>query len=54
MDAVLERLAVDTAGLTALGRGRAGARAAQLVRIAQHLAGLASADDSVPLGSPHS
>jgi DTW domain-containing protein YfiP len=37
MDAVLEKLAIDPASLGALGRGRAGARAAQLARIAVHL-----------------
>ena len=34
MDAVLEKLAIDPASLGALGRGRAGVRAAQLARIA--------------------
>lgn len=37
MDSVLEKLAIDPASLGALGRGRAGARAAQLARIAVHL-----------------
>jgi DTW domain-containing protein len=37
MEAVLERLAIDTADLTPVGRGRAGQRAAQLARIASHL-----------------
>jgi DTW domain-containing protein YfiP len=37
MDAVLEKLAIEPASLGTLGRGRAGARAAQLVRIAVHL-----------------
>lgn len=37
MDSVLEKLEIDPASLTSLGRGRAGARAAQLTRIAVHL-----------------
>ena len=41
MDAVLEKLAIETAGLSPRGRGRAGARAAQLARLAQHLSAMA-------------
>ena len=37
MDAVLEKLALDRATVGALGRGRAGTRAAQLAAIAAHL-----------------
>jgi DTW domain-containing protein len=37
MDSVLEKLAIAPASLAPLGRGRAGARAAQLTRIAVHL-----------------
>jgi DTW domain-containing protein YfiP len=37
MDAVLEKLALDPASTSSLGRGRAGVRAAQLARIAAHL-----------------
>ena len=37
MDSVLEKLAIDPASLAALGRGRAGVRAAHLARIAVHL-----------------
>lgn len=38
MDAVMDKLAIDPSGLVALGRGRAGVRAAQLARITAHLA----------------
>jgi DTW domain-containing protein len=37
MDAVLEKLGLDAAAIAALGRGRAGARAGQLAKIAVHL-----------------
>jgi DTW domain-containing protein YfiP len=37
MESVLEKLTIDPASLGTLGRGRAGARAAQLARIAVHL-----------------
>lgn len=48
MEAVLEKLAVDTAGLTPLARGRAGARAAQLARIASHLGEMAKPGGAPP------
>ncbi len=38
MDAVLETLAIERTSIGSLGRGRAGVRAAQLARIATHLA----------------
>lgn len=42
MDAVLEKLAVETSSIESLGRGRAGVRAAQLARIAAHLVRLST------------
>jgi hypothetical protein len=42
MESVLEALAIPTDGLTSLARGRAGLRAAQLARIAQHLSALSA------------
>ena len=43
MDAVMEKLTVSASGAVALGRGRAGVRAAQLARIATHLGDVVSA-----------
>jgi hypothetical protein len=54
MDAVLEKLALDPAiaGVTTLGRGRAGVRAAQLARIAKHLGDMLDAASRAPAVSP--
>lgn len=46
MDAVLEKLALDPGAVSSLARGRAGLRAAQLARIASHLADVIAAADA--------
>ena len=45
MDAVLEKLAIETSSLEPLGRGRAGVRAAQLARIATLLTRMSDTGD---------